>query len=255
MSQDNLLPVILQALVLPPGLSLALLFLALLSHGVGTRRFFLLLGFGSLFLASIPVTANWLMGRLEVFPPVALDKIAAEAIVVLGAERHGNAPEYGGETTGGFGLERLRYAASLGKMTGLPILISGGDALGKGNIPEAELMQTALKDFGIEARWLEDRSRNTYENALFSSQILKGVGIGEVLLVTQGFHMPRAVEAFEKAGMRVVPAPTGLMNVAKETDITDFLPSASALRSSSLALHELLGRWWYQQRYYRGNLE
>ena len=250
MPQNNLLYEMLQAFAMPPGFSIALLIIALLSRRPGSRKFFLILGLVSLYLCSIPVTSNWLMGRLEVYPTVSLEKIAAEAIVVLGSDRHRDAKEYGGDTMNGSGLERLRYAARLGKTTGLPILTSGGMGRKDDETSEAELMGAALKEFGLEARWQEGDSQNTYQNALYSSRILKGMGIGEILLVTHGFHMPRAVEAFEKAGMRVIPAPTGMTDPLPKSIILRFLPSASALQTTRLAWHEMLGRLWYRYRYY-----
>ena len=250
MIQDNVANIIVSGFVLPPGPSVLLLLLALFSHRTKSRMIFLILGFATLYLTCIPATSNWLTGRLEVYPVVSLDKIAAEAIVVLGADRRRDAPEYGGDTINRLGLERLRYAAKLCKLTGLPVLASGGGKRASDKVSEAELMAEILKEFGCEAQWLEGKSQNTYENALFSSQLLKGVGIGEVLLVTHGWHMPRAVEAFEQAGLRVVPAPTGLMNPNHKTDLQDFLPSASALQATFWALHEMLGRWWYRHQYY-----
>ena len=176
---------------------------------------------------------------------------AAEALVVLGADRRRDAPEYGGgETVYRLGLERLRYAARLAKITGLPVLASGGGLQEGHELAEADLMKATLKEFGVEAHWLEGKSRNTYENAVFSSQMLKGVGIGEVLLVTHAWHMPRAIEAFESAGMRAIPAPTGQLSPSHKLDYQDFLPGASALQSTCWALHEMLGLWWYRYRYY-----
>ncbi len=251
MTQEQILPTVIQSLILPPGPSVAFLLLALISRRPKPRMFFLILGFGSLYLFSIPATSNWLTNKLEIYPPVSVEKSAAEAIVVLGADRRRVAPEYGGhDTMNRLGLERLRYAAKLAKETGLPVLLSGGGLSQPNDISEAELMNVILKEFGLEANWLEGKSKNTYENAIYSSQILKGVGIGEILLVTHGWHMPRAIEAFEYAGMRVNPAPTGLMNPNHKTDSQDFLPSASALQSTFWAVHEIVGRWWYRYRYY-----
>lgn len=249
MSQDQILPLILTAIVLPPGPSIILLSLALLFRHPRTRRVFLVLGLVSLYLSSIAATANWLRGLLETSPPVSLEHSAAEAIVVLGADRRHDAMEYGGDTIGGLGLERLRYAASLQKKTGLPVLASGGAVEGEA-VPEAELMRGILKEFGVEVAWMEGKSLNTYENGLFSSRLLKGVGIGEILLVTHAWHMPRAREAFERAGLRVIPAPTGAMAPGHVMDFRDWLPRASALHMSYLALHEMLGRCWYHYRYY-----
>lgn len=249
MSQDVLFNVV-QAIILPPGPSVALLFLALLTPTRPKMRMsFIILGLVTLYLSSISATSNWLMGKLEIYPPVSLEKIAAKAIVVLGADRRRNALEYGGDTMNRLGLERLRYAAKLAKLTGLPVLASGGGSW-PDDVPEAELMAGILKEFGVEARWLEGKSQNTYENGLFASQMLKAVGISEILLTTHSWHMPRAAEAFEMAGMKVIPAPTGLMNPDHKLDYLDFLPKASALQSTFWALHEMIGRRWYRYRYY-----
>lgn len=250
MSQDNIYASILTAFLLPPGPSILLLMLALVFRTPKLHRLFLILGLTTLYLSSIPIASNWLSIQLETDPPVALEHIAAEAIVVLGADRRREALEYGGrDTLNRLGLERLRYAAWLAKKTGLPILVSGGSVQG-GRTPEAELMRDVLKEFGVEARWLEGKSRNTYENAQFSAQLLKGVGIGEVLLVTHAWHMPRAAEAFWKAGMRVVPAPTGVSAQNAIPEASDWLPNASSLQMSYWALHEMLGRLWYRIHYY-----
>jgi uncharacterized SAM-binding protein YcdF (DUF218 family) len=247
MLQADLLPSILAPLLLPPGPSVLLLLSAVLFRQA--RLPLLVLGLASLYLSSIAATAVWLRGKLEIYPPVSLEHAAAEAIVVLGADRR-RAVEYGGDTIGGLGLERLRYAAWLHKKTGLPVLASGGSTRGEA-VPEAELMRAVLKEFGVETRWVEGGSGNTYENGLMSSRLLKGAGIGEVLLVTHAWHMPRAVEAFERAGLKVVPAPLGGMGPATDGDEwLDWVPRASSLQMNYLALHEMLGRLWYRYRYY-----
>ena len=216
------------------------------------RSCLFLAGFLSLYMASIPLTVNELARRLEVYPPIDLSHSAAEAIVVLGADRYANAPEYGGDTVHRLGLERLRYAALLQKKTGLPILVSGGAVLGEKQA-EAALMRDVLKtEFAAEVRWEEGESRNTYENAQRASKILKGIGIGEIILVTHAWHMPRALEAFEHNGMRVDPAPTGFMRPsASETEDFKWLPNAASLHNVQWLLHELLGRGWYYLHYYR----
>ena len=46
----------------------------------------------------------------------------------------------------------------------------------------AALMSRALQeDFGVPVRWREERSRNTFENALFSAAMLRQAGIGPAL--------------------------------------------------------------------------
>lgn len=243
------LPFLLTAILLPPGPSIVLLLLALAFRRPRTRLAFLALGLGTLYLTSVPAMSAWLRGWLEIYPQLTLERTAAEAIVVLGADRRRDAPEYGSDTLGGFGLERLRYAAWLHKKTKLPVLASGGSTHGE-PVSEAELMRGILQEFGVEASWVEGQSRNTYENALYSTRLLKGLGIGEILLVTHSWHMPRALEAFEQAGMRAVPAPTGLPGPTVGLGVGDWVPNAQALRMSYVALHEMLGRVWYRFHYY-----
>lgn len=253
MTNDAYIAALLHAVLLPPGLSLTLFGMGYLCPNERARIALFALGFLTLYLASIPVTAAWLRARLEVFPPVVLnpDRSGAEAIVVLGADRYASAPEYSGDTLRGLGLERLRYAAWLQKRTQLPILVSGGAVLGEAK-PEAELMRAALEnEFGAQVRWEEGESKTTYENAVYSARILKGAGVGEIMLVTHAWAMPRAAEAFEKAGLKVVPAPTGFTSrSAYEAGLLAWLPSASALLRTHLALHELTGRLWYWLRYF-----
>ena len=78
-----------------------------------------------------------------------------------------------------------------------------------------------------------------------SAQILKPAGIRRVVLVTQAFHMSRARQLFEAAGLEVIPAPTdfkGSRDGPLET--FDFLPQAKAIQTSYYALHEWLGLAW-----------
>ena len=142
---------------------------------------------------------------------------------------------------------RRRYGARLAHETGLPVLVSGG--LPRADLPaHAELMRDALeRDFGVPVRWLESRSRDTFENARESAAILRRDGIGKAYLVTHAWHMPRAVAAFARTDLVVVPAPTGF-RAAPTWDWQTFTPSPKALRESGWALHEWLGRAWYLLR-------
>ena len=206
---------IVELAILPPGSLLALALLGFLIslkwRGLGLTV--VALSIAVLTSMSLPLTGRQLTAALEASTtPLYADALEearkkAGAIVVLGAGRYANAPEYGSDTVSRFALERLRYAARLHRQTGLPILVTGGAPNGV-KPAEAILMRTALqKDFDVTPRWVESRSRNTMENAVFSTVLLARVGIERVILVTHAWHMRRALWSFTLAGLKVTPAP------------------------------------------------
>lgn len=174
----------------------------------------------------------------------------AGAIVVLAAGRVENAPEYDGQDIPDLtALARLRYAARLQHRTGLPILVSGGNATPDGmHEPKAHGMARALReDFRTPVQWVEDASNTTAENASFSAEILKRHGVGHVLLVTDAMHMARARRAFARKGLKVIPAPTMFYAAGPLTPL-HLVPSADGLQLSYYASYELAGLAWYRLR-------
>jgi uncharacterized SAM-binding protein YcdF (DUF218 family) len=242
-------------LMLPPGgnIVLGVAGLVLWRRSRALAAALIAISFAGLLILSTPRVADALYEGLESSEPRLPGAVVADeigTIVVLGGGRSGNAREYGGETVSHGTLVRLRYGARLQRETGLPLLVSGGSVFGDAT-SEASLMRAVLEqDFDVPVRWLEDRSRNTAENARFSAELLAAEGISAILLVTHAMHMPRAAEAFEAQGMRVYAAPTGYrFGVRSGAGILDWLPSAGGLEKSQTALHEYLGRLWYRIRY------
>jgi uncharacterized SAM-binding protein YcdF (DUF218 family) len=93
---------------------------------------------------------------------------------------------------------------------------------------------------------IEDKSVNTWENAVFSAAALKAAGLApKAILVTSAFHMPRAVMSFRKNGIEVVPAPTDYLASRASKDWMSWIPSAEGCGKISMALHEYLGWLWY----------
>jgi uncharacterized SAM-binding protein YcdF (DUF218 family) len=164
---------------------------------------------------------------------------SAQAIVILGGGTRPDAAEYGGDTLGHLTLERVRYGAYVARLTGLPILVTGGSV--SGGETEAKLMQQSLeREFGVDVKWAEDQSRNTRENAIRSAAILKPQGILRVVLVAHDFDMRRASAEFAAAGIDTIAAPTGTPTYAM-ADWRDFIPSIRGLEGSHYALYEILG--------------
>lgn len=239
---------ILGTLLVPPGMFLLMLLATWLVPWRWLKRTFLWATFISLYLLSTAWCAGWLQKSLEIAPPLSLNALPqADAIVVLGAGRHVDMPEYGSDTVNELALERLRYATYLYKATGLPILVTGGMP-GGGCQSEGELMKDVLEnDFGIPVAYTETGALTTWDNAVYSAPMLKKAGIKRIFLVTHAVDLRRATWAFQRQGLDVVPAGTGFASVNFDNPFS-YLPSIRSLFESSWAMHEWLGLVWYKLR-------
>src|SRR5262249_12371047 len=145
------------------------------------------------------VVGNHLLRTLEAPPASEADLGTAKAVVILGAGRIQGSPEYGADIVGSEGLARLRYGAHLSRKLRLPLLVAGGKPYG-GHLSEGRTMAAALEeDFRTPARWIEEESSTTAENAAHAFAILSPEGRTRIALVTSAWHMRRAELAFRKA--------------------------------------------------------
>ncbi|MFK7159748.1 YdcF family protein [Marinospirillum sp. MEB164] len=243
---------LLKYLVLPPTAN-ALLILA----GLGLIWFrwkkmgssFVLAGSLTLILLSLPVVSHGLTQPLERYPALKLEDLdQQQAIIILGGGRAYSGKEFGWQNAPSeANLSRLNYGAWLHRKTGLPLLLTGGSKHGE-TLSEAQLMQQTLQEsFGIQARWLEEQSRTTQENAYYTAALLQQENLNQVILVSHAWHLARAVPTFENQGLQVLPAPLQFSTPPPE-GLIGWMPSAYHLRKSTLAIHEYLGRVAYQLR-------
>lgn len=244
---------VLETLCFPPGINIVIAVLVLVLWKYRRRTALVLLVGDTLLLYffSLPFTAWALMSSLQTSPPLSPQDLKiskAQAIVVLGAGRYRDAPEYGGDTVSRFELERLRYGAHLQRLSQLPLmLVGGGTETEKDRMPEALLMkEAAIDDFGVPVMWTEEHSHTTAENAINAAALLRNHGVSRIFLVTHAWHMPRAAWAFRHAGIEVTPAPTSFETSNADDRELNWLPSASALYKVNLALHEITGLMWYR---------
>jgi len=237
---------VLAALVLPPAgpLLLALLGLwlarrrrtaglalaactILLAFALGTHGFGLLL-------------ARTLLPEVPAVQPQQLR--SAQAIVVLGGGVLPAAPEYGQAQPNANTLARLRYGAWLARQTGLPLGFAGGigwASAGMATESEGAVARRVLQqEHGLAARWIDERSRDTRENAQRMAQLLLPQGVRRIALVTDAWHMPRAAQAFRDTGFDVLPAPTGLP-APRYRALLEWLPSATG----ATLCREVLREW------------
>jgi uncharacterized SAM-binding protein YcdF (DUF218 family) len=168
------------------------------------------------------------------------------AIVILGAGTQPFAPEYGVSSLQYPSLERLRYGVWLSAQTGAPMAFTGGVGWAQGeSSPEARVAgRIAAEEFNRPIRWLETDSRDTRENAARTIALLRPAGIAHIVLVTHGYHMPRALRAFTEAAgadVRVEPAPMGLAR-RQDSPSLDWMPSSRGFAEMRQVLREVMGR-------------
>jgi uncharacterized SAM-binding protein YcdF (DUF218 family) len=223
-----------------------------------------------IWLAGCNGMATWLEHALLPEPPAltAADRAALKAsaaggrpmaIVVLGGGLDREAPEYGGPGPSAAALERLRYGAWLSRSTDIPLAVSGGtgwagpqdEGSGAARVPaEADIMAgIAAEDFGRPLRWRETASRDTRENAGYTVALLAPQGVREIVVVTHGWHMPRALRDFRAAAaadasasvpaMAIRPAPMGLAPPS-ERPLLDWMPSGTGAMRVRVVLREAL---------------
>lgn len=207
-----------------------------------------------LWVAAAPAFANWLYAGLESrYPPVRIEDLpAADVAIVLGGIVGQPLPP---RVTPDLGepADRILEAARLYKAAkAAHVLVSGGNLPWQAAVaPEAELVADLLVEFGVprEAIVLDPKSRNTYENAVDSTRIMKERDWTTALLVTSGAHMPRAMAIFRRAGVAVTAASTDIrVRYPLYDNVLDFLPDAGALDRTGNAVKEWLGLLVYRAR-------
>ena len=253
MSFSATLYFLVKCMVLPPGLTVAVGLAGALLYPRWRRLGVALLIAAPLlsWVLCMPLFAALAARPFETFPALDLATLVsrpADALVVLGGGAYAHAPEYqNGGNVRPMTLERLRYGAHLQRLTHLPVVVSGGQPRFMAET-EAALMKRALEeDFGVPVAAVEDRSRNTRENATMSRAALP---YQTIVLVTHAMHMQRAKAQFEQAGFSVIPAPMGFISDHTfDYALADFLPTLQGLSDSWYVVYEAAGALWYRYAY------
>lgn len=135
------------------------------------------------------------------------------------------------------------------------IVISGGSAeILREEVPEAEYLLPFLLDMGLDKKdlFIEKRSRNTYENALYTRELFEEQQMDkEIILVTSAFHMRRARGCFEKQGFKVSEY---TVQFNQNTEPIDFrsvtIPSLGTLLEWEIVFKEWVGIVVYRIKRY-----
>lgn len=254
---------LLPLLVYPLGVITLLIILGLASENRRKwHKAFLILALVILLIGSNRWVSFALARSLEWqnLPPETLPQ--AKAIVLLGGgTESADYPRQMAEVNGAG--DRVLYAAKLYHEGAAPVvLVSGGNlafSSARGTTPAEEMSEILhLLSVPAEAIWQQDQSQNTYEDALYSAELLREKEITEVILVTSAMHMPRAKALFENQGITVIAAPADFTVTEKNWQshfnpslgewVINLLPNASALDLTTTVLKEYFGLLVYQLR-------
>jgi len=177
-----------------------------------------------------------------------------DGIIVLG----GALDTLAGPARGEIGLneaaERMTVVAELARrFPAAKIVFTGGSGrLIYRDATEADLAGRLLESFGIAADRivLEDRSRNTQENATLTKALLQPQPGQHWLLVTSAHHMPRAVGVFRAAGFPVAAYPVDYRTRGTADLLRPFSSLGDGLRRTDTAVREWvgLGMYWLTGR-------
>jgi uncharacterized SAM-binding protein YcdF (DUF218 family) len=207
------------------------------------------LAIGSLFLLAIlgfSPAGNVLILPLEQrFPPWDHSGGAPDGIVVLGGAVTPDVSAARNDVALNEAAERMTAIAGLARRyPQARILFTGGTgALFPGAGTEAEYAGRLFASFGIapERILLEDKSRNTVENAVVSKAIAQPKAGERWLLVTSAYHLPRAIGVFRRAGFLVEPYPVDWRTRGSDDALRPFPTLTDGLRRTDTAMREWVG--------------
>jgi uncharacterized SAM-binding protein YcdF (DUF218 family) len=207
---------------------------------------------GILVLSAMPVVAILLFGGLERQYPVLKVQEApvADVIVALGGTVLGVQPPrrevqevFGSRVISAGQLQRSGKAQAVIVSSGVHYVLPNGEARS-----DAGDMRILLVAEGVPSSvvYLEDKSRNTDENARFSADLMKRMNWKSALLVTSAFHMPRSVALFRKYGVTEIhPFPVDIKVTDAPITLWDFVPDPGSIALTQAAIKERIGRLFY----------
>ncbi|TAN43724.1 MAG: YdcF family protein [Nitrospirae bacterium] len=176
--------------------------------------------------------------------------IEGDVIVLLGGGVNDEAPDFSGYGTPHSDMyARIITAVRLQKKLNAPIIISGGKVFDHKKA-EAPVIRRFLTDLGVpkENVIIEDKSRDTIENAGFTLVICGQKGFKKPVLVTSAYHMKRSVMSFKLAGLDVVPFPADFKTWKnKKYGWNDYLPDKFEVMNT--AIREYIGILYYKLAY------
>jgi len=183
------------------------------------------IGASGLAIGGLTPASSWLMIPLENrFPQWETGPQAApNGIVILGGESG----------------ERIAALVELSRRFPQARLVYSGPGP---EILQSEVLMKFARLGGDPARLtIEPRSRNTFENARYSRELINPSPVERWLLLTSASHMPRAVGCFRRAGFRVDPYPMQFRTAHRPQSFLESINVSEALGLLDIAAKEWIG--------------
>lgn len=230
--------------LLPPGIFILLLFFSggwfLFKKKIKAGVFNFVIGSLMWLLAITPVSNAMLRGLESGFEiPTHL---YGDVIILLGGGVYDKVPDFSGTgAPSSDAFARVVTAARLQKRLNVPVIVSGGQVY-RHIAPEAIIIRRFLIDLGVPAKKIivEDKSRDTLENAKYSNEICKELGYHKPILLTSAYHLKRSILSFKKIGKQVIPFPAVFYSWDfRQYFWMDYLPGS--FRYTRMAIKEYFG--------------
>ena len=209
-----------------------------------SSNFFLILSFIYFCIIAVLPTGYYFLNKLESsFQSKKILESNIDGLLILGGPSSSNLSYIHQQVSFNEAGERLTESIKVIKnFKPKKIIFSGGSPSQTFDSSHAYVAEKFFSEMGIETDNIifEFKSRNTYENILFSMEIAQPKKEENWLIITSAFHMKRAIYIAEKLDWKFIPYPvdfrTGLLPYTK--------PSITFLRNINtfdLASHEIIG--------------
>ncbi len=196
-----------------------------------------------LVLLTLPI-GNWALRPLENRYARPVWPAHVDGILVLGEGLNAEIlAERGVPGVGEHGGSLLAGAILAWRYPGARLVFTGGSGELDQGLPEAQVAQQLFGELGLTPV-LEDRSRNSWENILFSRDLVRPKPGETWLLVADALHMPRAMAVADKLDWPLIPWPSDYVTLAHGAEV--HLSLAANLAHLDKAAHEALGLLAYR---------
>ncbi|MBI4997786.1 MAG: YdcF family protein [Rhodocyclales bacterium] len=203
------------------------------------------------YLGSIPVIPNWLVGKVEHTygtPTIPADATAQTSILVLSGGWFRSTRDGYEIKLGQNSFERTVAAVELWRRIGGRLIFSGAP-LPDGSDSVARQMAKLAVQMGVSDSQVavEGLSRNTYENLAFCEQQFHLSQQRRVVLISSALHLVRGAAIARQLGIQVIPYPVDF-RAHERSSWQMWIPSNDAAMALEEILHEIVGLLAYKVR-------